>query len=49
MTGLFYDQFHIGQTFKHSIRRTVTEADNVFLHGADPQSGRTALGSVEAM
>ena len=30
MAGLFYDQFHIGQTFKHPIRRTVTEADNVF-------------------
>ncbi|MDB5363190.1 MAG: maoC [Rhodospirillales bacterium] len=30
MAGLFYDQFHIGQTFKHAIRRTVTEADNVF-------------------
>jgi len=30
MPGLFYDQFHIGQTFKHPIRRTVTEADNVF-------------------
>ena len=30
MPGLFYDQFHVGQTFKHAIRRTVTEADNVF-------------------
>jgi acyl dehydratase len=30
MPGLFYDQFHIGQIFKHGIRRTVTEADNVF-------------------
>ena len=30
MPGLFYDQFHIGQIFKHAIRRTVTEADNVF-------------------
>jgi len=30
MAGLFYDQFHIGQIFKHAIRRTVTEADNVF-------------------
>ncbi|HLZ66387.1 MAG TPA: MaoC family dehydratase [Aliidongia sp.] len=30
MPGLFYDQFHVGQVFKHAIRRTVTEADNVF-------------------
>src|ERR1700684_289330 len=30
MPGLFYDQFHVGQIFKHSIRRTITEADNVF-------------------
>lgn len=30
MPGLFYDQFHVGQIFKHAIRRTVTEADNVF-------------------
>jgi len=30
MPGLYYDQFHIGQLFKHGIRRTVTEADNVF-------------------
>jgi acyl dehydratase len=30
MPGLFYDQFHIGQMFKHPIRRTVTETDNVW-------------------
>jgi acyl dehydratase len=30
MPGLFYDQFHVGQIFKHPIRRTVTEADNVW-------------------
>ena len=30
MAGLFYDEFHVGQTFKHAIRRTVTEADNVW-------------------
>lgn len=30
MPGLFYHQFHVGQIFKHAIRRTVTEADNVF-------------------
>jgi len=30
MAGLYFEQFHIGQTFEHTIRRTVTEADNVF-------------------
>jgi len=29
MAGLYYEQFHVGQTFNHDIRRTVTEADNV--------------------
>lgn len=30
MAGLFYDEFHIGQKFQHSVRRTVTESDNVW-------------------
>jgi acyl dehydratase len=30
MPGLFFEEFSVGQTFKHPIRRTVTEADNVF-------------------
>ena len=30
MPGLYYDQFHVGQVFKHPIRRTITEADNVW-------------------
>jgi len=30
MPGLYFDEFSIGQTFQHPIRRTVTEADNVF-------------------
>ncbi|MGD2130349.1 MAG: MaoC family dehydratase [Lysobacterales bacterium] len=30
MAGLFYEQFHVGQVFRHAIRRTLTEADNVF-------------------
>jgi acyl dehydratase len=29
MPGLYYEQFSIGQTFEHAIRRTVTESDNV--------------------
>ena len=29
MPGLYYEEFSVGQTFAHAIRRTVTEADNV--------------------
>lgn len=29
MAGLYYEQFHVGKLFKHDVRRTVTEADNV--------------------
>jgi acyl dehydratase len=29
MAGLYFEQFHIGQLFRHEIRRTVTDADNV--------------------
>ncbi|MEI9996838.1 MAG: MaoC family dehydratase [Rhizomicrobium sp.] len=29
MPGLFFEQFSVGQTFAHAIRRTVTETDNV--------------------
>ena len=31
MAGLFFDEMHVGQVFKHPIRRTVTEADNLFV------------------
>ena len=30
MAGLYFDELKVGQVFKHPIRRTVTEADNVF-------------------
>ncbi len=30
MPGLYYAEFEVGQTFDHQIRRTVTEADNVW-------------------
>lgn len=30
MPGLFFEEFSVGQKFQHPIRRTVTEADNVF-------------------
>jgi acyl dehydratase len=29
MAGLYFDQFEIGQVFKHEIRRTVTDMDNM--------------------
>jgi acyl dehydratase len=29
MAGLWFDELEIGQVFKHAIRRTVTETDNV--------------------
>ena len=31
MAGLYYEQFSVGQIFRHSIRRTITEADNVLI------------------
>ena len=30
MPGLYFDELTVGQMFKHPIRRTITEADNVF-------------------
>jgi acyl dehydratase len=30
MAGLYFEEFQLGQVFKHAIRRTLTEADNVF-------------------
>ena len=30
MAGLYFEEFSVGQVFRHSLRRTVTEADNVF-------------------
>ncbi|WP_018990649.1 MaoC family dehydratase [Aromatoleum toluclasticum] len=34
MSGLHFEEFSIGQEFRHEIRRTVTEADNVWFCGA---------------
>ena len=30
MPGLYFEEFTVGQTFDHPIRRTITEADNVW-------------------
>ncbi|MEL6505408.1 MAG: MaoC family dehydratase [Pseudomonadota bacterium] len=29
MAGLYFDQFQVGQTFHHELRKTLTEADNM--------------------
>lgn len=30
MAGLYFDELHVGQVFRHALSRTITEADNVF-------------------
>lgn len=30
MTGKWFDELEVGQVFQHALRRTITEADNVF-------------------
>lgn len=30
MAGLYFDELYVGQVFKHVIRRTITETDNVW-------------------
>ncbi|MEO1253083.1 MAG: MaoC family dehydratase [Pseudomonadota bacterium] len=30
MPGLYFEEFDVGQTFDHALRRTITEADNTF-------------------
>ncbi len=30
MPGFYFEEFTVGQTFQHGIRRTITEADNVW-------------------
>lgn len=34
MAGLYFEQFVVGHVFRHEIRRTVTEADNVWFCAA---------------
>lgn len=31
MPGLYFEEFSVGQTFDHPLRRTITEADNVLI------------------
>ncbi|OWU85891.1 dehydratase [Oceanicola sp. 22II-s10i] len=39
MAGLWFEQFHVGQHFRHELTRTVTEADNTMfsLMSMNPQ------------
>lgn len=30
MAGLYFEEFRVGQVFRHAMRRTLTEADNLF-------------------
>jgi acyl dehydratase len=30
VAGLYFEEFRVGQVFRHAMRRTLTEADNVF-------------------
>lgn len=30
MSGLYFEEFEVGRVFRHAIRRTVTESDNVW-------------------
>jgi len=32
MAGLYFEEFFVGQTFKHAIRRTVSEMDNIMFY-----------------
>jgi acyl dehydratase len=34
MAGKWFEEFSVGQTFEHEIRRTVTESDNVWFNSA---------------
>jgi acyl dehydratase len=34
MAGLWFEQFEKGRVFEHEIRRTITEADNIWFCGA---------------
>ncbi len=31
MAGLYFEEFEVGQVFRHAIRRTITETDNVLI------------------
>ena len=44
MPGLYFEEFSVGRTFAHPIRRTVTEADNVFFTALTHNPAQLHLG-----
>jgi len=48
MAGLHFEQFAIGRIFEHEIRRTVTEADNVWFFAGDTLRSRTTVLATRA-
>lgn len=43
MPGLFFDELSVGQIFQHPIRRTITEADNVWFSAITHNPARLHL------
>ena len=43
MPGLYFDELSVGQTFKHPIRRTITETDNVWFSAITHNPARLHL------
>ncbi|MBK9080641.1 MAG: MaoC family dehydratase [Rhizobiales bacterium] len=43
MAGLYFDELHVGQIFKHAIHRTITEADNVWFSAITHNPARLHL------
>jgi acyl dehydratase len=43
MAGLYFEQFTVGQVFRHDIHRTVTEADNVWFSAVTHNPARLHL------
>lgn len=43
MAGLFFEELHVGQTFQHPIRRTITETDNVWFSAITHNPARLHL------
>ncbi len=43
MPGLYFEEFKVGQVFKHPIHRTVTEMDNVLFSGLTHNPARLHL------
>ena len=43
--GKWFDEFEVGQVFKHAIRRTLTETDNVMFTAMTHNPARLHLDS----